>query len=702
MIVRFCLTVLLFFGLVITSNEVKGQATTGVGKQSYYIKKIVDNYHYNSVSFDDKLSEMVLNTFIRELDPYGLFFYADDVVRFETEYATSIDDDIKNKTSVFFDDVSAVFKKRLIAVNEMIDQLANEKIDLTIEGQVTYSDLEFEQYPKNPEEIKDVWRKELKSDLLDELFSGDYHENPLTTTIDSVLSFQEEALAYVVRAIRYEINTFLNYPKGFESYMSSFYLDAIASSIDPHTTYFSPNEHSDFVEDLSKENYAFGFSLNEDEKGTVIIEGLVPGSAAWMSNELNKGDVVLSLVLGKTELNLETAGLDDVNLLFQGSNEDELTLNIRKANGQEKTVYLEKAPIYVDQDVIKSVILEGEQKIGYITLPDFYTDWTDESMLGCANDVAKIIVKLEKENIDGLILDLRNNGGGSVKEAIDLAGIFINYGPLAIFQNDERSPQSIKDFNKGVVYDGPLAIMVNGLSASASEIFAAAMQDYNRALIVGSNTFGKATGQIILPLDPAYSPSAYGGDVEDPSFGYLKVTTSKYYHITCSTHQLNGIKPDITLPDVYDIYDYRESQYANALKRDSVVKKVYYTALPEPPSAVLSNQSIGRLADLPYGNKLKTTVDSLHKVLDERVTFPLQIEVYKKEEIEMDQAISRLFGLIEQESNTFEVVNNQYDLRIMEMNNYRSVINEGYLERVKNDVYIEETYNVISDYIKIK
>lgn len=689
--------------VLLSAKTVVAQVSTKVGKQSYAIKKLIRDHHYNNIAFDDERSVAIFDRLIQELDPYGQLFYASDITRLKNEYSTLIDDDIKNKTTVFFDDLATVFKERLTTANNIIDELKADKIDLEKDENITQANLnEASSYPADETALKEIWRKQLKADLLEELFSGDHHPNPLETTVDSVLSFQAEALNNVVRAAHYQFNTFLNHPSGYKTYLATFYLNAIATSIDPHTTYFSPTAHSDFIENLSKDNYAFGFSLDEDDKGNVVITSLTPGGAAWMSNKLNKGDVILKIQLGENSLDLSIAGLDEVNLLFQGTDEDELTLTIRKANGQEQEVFLEKAPIYVDQDVIKSVILDGEQRIGYITLPDFYTDWTDESVLGCANDVAKIIVKLEKENIDGLILDLRNNGGGSVKEAIDLAGIFINYGPLGIYQDQKREPLSIKDFNKGVIYSGPFAIMVNGLSASASEIFSAAMQDYKRALIVGSNTYGKSTGQVVLPLDPAYGTSIVDIDKADPSFGYLKVTKAKYYRITCTTHQLEGVQPDIALPDIYDIYDYRESQYSNALKKDSVKKKVYYTPFADLPTELLRQKSEQRLIDYPYGKALQYKVDSLRKAFDEQHTFPLQIEAYKKNQIDLENAIAELFQLVENESAVFDVVNNQYDLKIMEMNNYRSIINEAYLEQVKKDVYIDETYKILSDYINIE
>ncbi len=672
---------------------------TNVGEQSYYIKNLIDRYHYNAIAFDESLSVAVFNKFVEEVDPNATYFYAADLTELEEKYSRQIHTDIIGKKATFFNAFQAILYTRLERLNGLIDEVAKEDYDFSKQEVIDFKTLDYAEFPKNETEQKEKWRKLLKWDLLEALFSEEYHPAPFETTIDSVLLYKDEALKDVVRATHYEINTFLNAPGGYKNYVAGFYLNAIASTVDPHTNYFSPNEHDDFVEDLSRDNFAFGFSLDENEKGEVIIFSLLPGSAAWMSNQLNKGDVILRLKLGKDALDLATANLDDVNLLFAGSKAKELTLYVKKASGQEKQVVLEKAPVYTDEDVIKSVILDGDKKIGYITLPDFYTDWTDETTLGCANDVAKIILKLEKENIDGLILDLRNNGGGSMKEAIDLAGIFINYGPIGIVQQKDRKPFSIKDFNKGVIYAGPLAIMVNGLSASASEVLAGAMQDHNRAIIVGSRTYGKSTGQVVLPLDPRYTVSFNDMNKADESFGYMKVTSSKLYRITKTTHQLEGIIPDVVLPDVYDIYDYRESKYPNAIGNDSVDKKVYYTPYEGPDKQQLSGNSRARLVNYPYGTRLQQKVDSLRDAIEAQDIYPLEIEAYKKEEIAFQKAVSQLFELIENESTSFEVINNKYDLEIMQMNKYRSRINEVYLKRLKNDIYIDETYQVLRDYI---
>ncbi|NOQ72390.1 MAG: hypothetical protein GQ574_10340 [Crocinitomix sp.] len=693
---KFCVLYLSFFLL---SPSVFAQPTTSIGRQSNYIKKIIEQFHYNKIDFNDEFSEQVFDGFIEEIDAIGMFYYQTDIDELKAKHYHSIDEEIKQSTAAFFTAAAGIYYNNLIQCKERVERLLADDIDWTKTETLSYEEADYTPFPANEKEMDERWRLWLKSEVLEGLFSGEFHPNPYETSIDSVLQFEAEVKEKLLEMELYEIKSFTEHPLGYNTYLSSYYLDAIAHVVDPHTAYFSPNEQEDFVDELSKDNLAFGIQFDENDKGDVIVYDVMPGSPAWVSGELAKEDVVLSLKLGdQKKLDLTTAGMAEIEMLFGAFNEEVLTLVVRKANGQTKEVVIEQGLVYVDQDVIKSVLLDGEKKIGYITLPDFYTNWDDPNGKGCANDVAKTIVKLKKESIDGLILDLRNNGGGSVREAIDLAGMFINYGPLSIVQEQSREPQSIKDFNKGSIYNGPLVILVNGLSASASELFTAAMQDHNRAIVVGSTTYGKGTGQVMMPLDPNVL-DLFNTEPLDESLGYLKVTTSKYYRVVKSTHQKGGIQPDVALPDVYDIYDYRESTYENALSSDSVVKKIYYTAASPFPIEKLRQASQNRLAASSFGNALVQSIDSLIIVMNAPEKYDLNIENYQRNNQALNQTIDSLFSYLNQSTDAFEVKNNQYDLRIMEMNAYRSELNDAYLKRLTEDIYLDEAYRVLIDYI---
>ena len=675
--------------------------TTHIGKQANAIHSMVQKLHYRAKPLDDTLSTYVFDAFIEAIDPSGFYFRQSDIDQLE-EYRFEIDDQIKASRSEFFDVTTRLYEKRLKTADSLITEVLKSPFDFQVDEHLSYREEDYDPYLLDTKKLQERWRKWLKYSVLEELFEGDYLKDAAQSDIDSILLFKEEAIKAVEEYERFEISSFLTHPAGYRNYMATFYLGVIANYYDPHTNFFSVTDREAFEEDLSGENLAYGFSLKEDGKGRIMIAGLTPGSAAWMSNQLNKDDEILEIQFEKGKnIDVTMLSLNELILIFDNEKSKSLVMKIRKANGTVDEVALTKAEIYVDQDVIKSVILEGDKKVGYITLPDFYTNWNDPSGLGCANDVAKNIVKLKQENIDGLILDLRNNGGGSLKEAIDLAGIFINYGPVTVEADKYGDLKTIKDMNKGAIYTGPLVVLVNGLSASASEIFSAAMQDHNRAIIVGSTTYGKSTGQVIIPLDPGADILTLLGGGGDDSYGNLKITQSKYYRITQKTHQKLGVVPDVQIRDYYELYDYAEAAYPNAIENDEIVKKMYYTPGAEIPTYALQQNSDSRLAKNLYYKKMCAMIDSI-QAYDEYYDYvPLNIEAYQKNEQRINAYYDGLFADDSLAIN-FKAINNKFDAEIMQMNAFRAKLNEKYLEEIENDLYISEAYSIIKDYIQLK
>ncbi|MBI3134154.1 MAG: carboxy terminal-processing peptidase [Bacteroidetes bacterium] len=688
-----------FLTFLTLSGILCAQPTSFVGRQSHAILNTVKQFHYKPVAVDDAFSTAVFDSYVEAIDPGGYYFLASDIEELG-KYSTGIDDEMESRTAVLFEKSAAIFKTRLLAVDSLLHLLEREKSDLTKDESLSFAPADYPDYADNYTQLKERWRKWLKYAVLDELFTGDYFADAAHESISNLLSKAADAQKAVFGYQFFEIKSYLDHPAGYSNYLATYYLDAIATQFDPHTTYFSDIEKENFEEDLSKENLVFGISVEEDDKGIVRIESVLPGSPAWNSNQLNKGDQVLSLRLSDGQyLEMTTAGIDEILIMFENTTASQLTLEIRKGNGEVLTVELTKGEVYVEEDVLKNLLLVGDQRIGYITLPDFYTDWDEGTGLGCANDVAKCIVKLQKENMQGLILDLRNNGGGSLKEAIDLAGIFIDWGPLAITQSKSGEATSIKDMNKGAIYTGPLVILVNGLSASASELFAAAMQDYNRAIIVGSTTYGKSSSQIILPLDPAYTPGVTSMETADPTYGFLKITTDKFYRVTNATHQRKGVVPNIILPDIYDMYDYKESSYANALSSDSVLKKVYYTPFSAFPDALFESGN-QRIAQDRNFSRIAFLIDSINQVNERAEIIPLKIENYQLLEQGYAAFLDELYSLEESEQSPYTATNNLYDLEILKMDAYRRELNEEYLKRVEADAYINQAYLVLIDYLK--
>src|SRR6185503_19716744 len=379
--------------------------------------------------------------------------------------------------------------------------------------------------------------------------------------------------------------------------------------------------------------------------------------------------------------------------LLDASNNDLLELTVKKANGQVRSVQLRKEKMDgADEDIVKSFLLNGVKKIGYVSLPGFYTEWENEGGSSCANDVAKEIVKLKKENIHGLILDLRFNGGGSLAEALDLAGIFIEEGPLSLIKEKNGKIITLKDPNRGTIYDGPLLVLVNGQSASASEVVAASLQDYNRALIAGSATFGKATAQQVFPLQS-------GTSVVTKENGYAKITLEKLYRVTGKATQRNGVIPDIPIPDIFDKLTYREKDMPFSLVDDTVKRNAYYKPLAQLPVSLVSVKSATRI----NGDKNFLQIVSIQKELAEETNHTQPVSL-KWDEVEKELKKEIAEGLQQAKPGTtivtaYKADNHGYDKSRLGNDELFSLINKHWIKRLENDIYIEEAYRILNDYI---
>jgi carboxyl-terminal processing protease len=449
---------------------------------------------------------------------------------------------------------------------------------------------------------------------------------------------------------------------------------------------------------LSTEAFSFGIELDENEKGQVVIDKLVPGGPAWKSGELHEGDELLSLQWeGKLAVDMTGASLEDVDEMLNQSSHDRMVFKFRKADGGTVIVLLRKEKIENEENIVKGFILKGEKKIGYILLPGFYTEWGNESGSGCANDVAKAIIRLKKENIDGLILDVRYNGGGSVGEALEMAGIFIDEGPLSSEKNKDGKQVTLKDPNRGTIYDGPMALMVNGQSASASELLAATLQDYNRAVIVGSNTYGKATAQRMFSLDTMSNQAAPAENKE-----MVKITFAKLYRLTGGTAQFNGVSPDVILPDAFDALEFREKFSKYALAPDTGKRNSYFKPLPALPVSELSVKSAARVNASDQFGEIKKFIIEGKKIYSVKTrTIPLKWDSFEKW-MKENEAGENILNGEETPTKKFTVENHGGDKELFRNNPYAKEVNEVWLKNIAGDIYIEEAFFVLLDLINLQ
>ncbi|HRA74074.1 MAG TPA: carboxy terminal-processing peptidase, partial [Flavobacterium sp.] len=430
---------------------------------------------------------------------------------------------------------------------------------------------------------------------------------------------------------------------------------------------------------------SLGLNVTLNEKEEIIIEEVVPGGPAARTNKFEKGDVVLKVSNKKGDDYLVSCtSLDKIGeLIFSDSNEI-IEMTIQKKNGNILDILLQKQIMKATANAVSSFVVEKGIKIGYIEIPNFYSDFDGYSPEGCADDVAKEIIKLKQDNIQGLVIDLQDNGGGSMEEAIKLAGMFIDYGPVSVLVNSKKKQTILKDYDRGSIYYGPIVILINGNSASASEFFSAAMQDYNRAMIVGSTSLGKASMQTILPLD-------------DNQQDFVKLTVEKFYRITGKSNQIKGIIPDIALPILYDSIVAREISYKTALKYDEIHSKARFFPFRKDYYPTIIEQSHSRSKNNAQFGEISLVNDEINSLYNNPKK-PLLVtlnEVFASVH-EIDTLWKKVKKIAATE-NSCAISNNSYDSEKLKFDDYQQEINTYKIKELKTNPYIDEAVEILND-----
>ncbi|MEI9943856.1 MAG: carboxy terminal-processing peptidase [Chitinophagaceae bacterium] len=687
---------LLFFTFFINAGQAQ---SSPFRDKAIVLKRMIEKNHYSPREVNDSFSVAVFEEMINTADPRRLLFTAPEYTQL-TANRLNLDDELNGKGWVFFDLFSALYKKSLLRADTIINKIfqkpfdynANETISSSSSRERTYN------FSADTKALTDRWSRYFKLLILDDVYDAMNEDSTKKMTFKGALTSLEPGIKEKIkRAELKSIKKILEDPNGYSTFVEDIYLNAIASSFDPHTNYFSTREKENFQAQLSTEVLSFGLDLEENDKGEIVIEHLVPGGPAWKSGELHKGDELLSLQWeGKQAVEINSAEIENVYDIIGESDRDRMVFKFQKPDGSIKIVLLRKEKINNEENVVKGFVLNGEKKIGYILLPGFYTEWENESGSSCANDVAKEIIKLKKEKIDGLILDVRFNGGGSLGEAIDMMGIFIEEGPLMSDKGRDNKRLTYKDPNRGTIYDGPMVLMVNGQSASASEILAGALQDYNRAVIVGSNTFGKSTMQQMFLLDTNRLRPFTGTQDQD----VIKITMKKLYRLDGESAQRKGVKPDVALPDAFDALDYRESTFQNALPSDTVKRNAYYKPLSPLPVAELSRQSNARVLPNKEFQAVNKFIEQQKQSRQQSSrTIPLKWDSFEKWAQENEP---RLVDEATVATKNFTAGNHSQDKQVIQNDPFVKEVNDTWLKNIDTDFYIQEAFLVLKDLIQLK
>ena len=554
------------------------------------LKRVIERNHYAPKPVDDLFSEQVYDEIIHTLDDYKLYFTQQDLARL-APFRHQIDDEMAGKSWGFTNLLVKIYGAAKARADTTATALLQKTFSFDTRESFSYSSQQ--QFPASNAEYQLRWSRYLKWRMLSRLIDNEVSADSIKINKRNIL-LKEPATRKKILDRKEKLKAKETATPGYslEDRIGLLYLQTIATTFDPHTEYFPPEEKEDFEEQLSTQTMDFGFTLQPEEDGSLTIGSLVPGGAAWKSGNMHNDDKLIQIkVEDAPAMDVKNASPEEIADLLNNKANKNVEVTVRSADGITKAIALQRQLQRNDDNIVKGFLLNGSKKLGFISLPSFYYQMDNQTGTSCASDVAKEIVKLKKENIEGLILDLRYNGGGSVEEAVEMLGIFIDAGPMLLVRGNDKKTVFIKDPNRGTIYDGPLVVMINGQSASASELVAGTLQDYNRATIIGSNSFGKATMQSLLPMDTT-DLSRSNPSPQTKALGYVKTTMGKLFRITGKTAQLTGVQPNVPLPDAFEAAEYTERSLPFALVSDTVMKQVNYVPLLQKPARCRTQQPI--------------------------------------------------------------------------------------------------------------
>lgn len=671
---------LILFLIFILSQKAYGWDKTKVTTQAKLLTELMLERHYKPIPLDDTFGDLVNTSILEQLDPYYLFFTSQDKLTLKN-YAKNIDEDVKNKEVTYLQKLSELFYIRLGKVEEIMQPFFNKPISLNSKNQYTTANF---YYHWDEKRYTEKWSSYLHIQILYEM------KEKLST---KNYQYSKDSLVYIEKDARENIKkTYVEYLKilknNDEDFLPEIYLNAIALAFDPHSGFISTSSKREFDEELSSERELYGISFQKNMYNEIVITQVVPGSPAWLSNEVHEGDIIQKIKFSNGEtFNSSSQSLYDLNKMLKENPSKTIDITLKKIDGTKK-INLTKAFVQTDDDIIKNAIITSTSKIGYISLPDFYMNWSDTSQLGCANDMAKTIVKLKKDNIQGLIIDLRGNGGGSLKEAIDLAGIFIDYGPILMVKNSENEVLTLKDFNRGYIYSGPLIILIDEGSASASEVLASTLQDYQKAIIVGSKSFGKATAQLDIPLNE-----------NDMDMGYGKVTIEGLYRINGQWNQSKGMNPDVSFQFSTNENYQTEKDYQNSIQLDSISKRPSYTTSNSYNIEDLQTKSKSRYHTDEYSNYIKLLSEIEKMILADTILF-CNFDQFLQNEIKKQTAYNAFENYTM--STNISFTSNSFDYKVYKINSYLNKYNESFLSKLTKDIELYEAVQIMNDMIDQK
>lgn len=658
------------------------------------LKYVLIEGHYEPQQIDDAFSVKVYDDFLDRLDPSKRYFLQSDIDEFSA-YKTKIDDQINNEELTFFFLVYERFVKRTEESKTYYKEILANPFNFDISGETLNIDSENTPYSKTKNELVNLWNKQLKFNSLTRFYDkisdeDDKYKMDSTYVKKSMDSLEIEARKATLSSMNdlYERIDELTYSDWFSTY-----INCIAESFDPHTTYFDPSVKKQFDISMAGKLEGIGARLQKRNDYTKVDE-LISGGPAWKSGELEVGDIILKVAQGKEEpIDIVGMRLDHAIEFIKGKKGTEVRLTVKKLDGTIKVISIIRDVVELDETFVKSSIIKKDGRtFGVIDLPKFYIDFDEKNFRNSATDMAQEIERLKKENVEGILLDLRNNGGGSLQTAIEISGLFVNKGPVVQVKYRDRKPDVKNDTDPKIQWGGPLVVLVNELSASASEIFAAAMQDYHRAIIIGGKqTYGKGTVQSVLDLNKYHNLN------ED--LGALKITIQKFYRINGGSTQMEGVHSDIMLPSRFSYMEIGERDSKYPLKFDRVAPANYTLWNNYENYNLAINNSKKRIENNKYFKLIDQNAKWLKRSQDENLVY-LNIEDYKKD-LESHKNESSKYKEIGEYTSNLTYTSPFYEKPLLEADKDLAEKREAWHTNLKKDIYVNEALNVLSE-LKLK
>jgi carboxyl-terminal processing protease len=666
---------------------------------------VIERGHYNPVDIDDDFSKGVYKDYVEALDPSKRFFIQSDIDEF-AEYETKIDDQIKNKDLTFFELTYSVYLKRMNESQKYYKEILEEPFDYTVDESIN-TEYEKLPYAKNSSELKERWRKQIKLSTLSSLTdkmkleedklkgtdaTSETEKKENKTKVDAKPKSFEELEKETRESSLKSLDDYYTFIKELDrNDWFGVFVNAVASRFDPHTNYMAPDDKERFDVSISGKFEGIGARLQKKNDLTEITE-LISGGPAWRGKELEPGDIVLKVAQGDQEpVDIVGMRLDNVVKKIKGPKGTEVRLTVKKVDGSIKVISLIRDMVETEETYAKSSVVERNgMKYGIIYLPKFYIDFENNDGRDAGKDVAIEVERLKAQGVKGIIMDVRDNGGGSLKTVVDITGLFIEQGPVVQIKSAGTKKEVLFDRDAKIQWDGPLVVMVNNFSASASEILAAAIQDYKRGVVLGSKqTYGKGTVQNVIDLNQFVRGNTLG------DLGALKTTTQKFYRINGGSTQLEGVSSDVVMPDRYSYIDIGERDLDNAMPWSKIDEAQYSVWNKQINFEKAIENSKNRMAGDEHFQLIDKSA-KWTKVRRDAVVYSLKLDAFLAEQKAVEEQ-GKVFKPITDYKNDLLFKAIPEDEVVMKKDESFKEKRERWFESLSKDIYVEEALNVLDD-----